>query len=184
MFFREEKSILLYLVKLFSIFFFLYLGTEFTIGSGSPEGMFDFPWVHQYFFYLDYLRDLLLRAADFCLSILGYETKRISLSVLRIGKSGISLNDACLGYGVMAFWIAFVLADSSTKLIKLKWLIVGLLLLNAINILRICLILLAGYHNWVELSDFDHHAMFNITSYMLIFVMMFFYSKNTKTVYK
>jgi hypothetical protein len=35
------------------------------------------------------------------------------LYVLRIGQSGIRLNNGFLAYGLMSFWIAFVVADMS-----------------------------------------------------------------------
>jgi exosortase/archaeosortase family protein len=174
------KPIAWYIFKFGGIFCFLYFGTLFIVGSGVEGGSFYFPWVYKHFYYLDVLRDFILRQADFVLELLGYETRRTSIAVLRIGRHGISLNDACLGYGLMSFWIAFVVSDIGPFKKKVKWLLIGLISLNIINVLRVCLIILAGHHKWVELPTIDHHMMFNIAAYILIFIMIYFYSKNNK----
>lgn len=179
-FFKRNLAALWYLIKLGSIFFFLYVGTLFVIGCGANSGRFYFPWIHEHFYYLDWLRDVLLRISEGILRLLGYDTKRVSLYVLRIGKSGISLNNGCLAYGLMSFWIAFVVADINRFKRKLKWLAIGLALINVINIIRVCLIVLAGYYGWGSLPNIDHHDMFNIAAYILVFLLIYFYSRDTK----
>jgi len=171
-----------YIVKLIGVFSFLYLGTLFIEGCGSSEGIFYFPWIKAHLYYQDLLRDGLLKTADLALRLFGYNTYRHSLYVLRIGQSGIQLNDACLAYGLMSFWIAFCVADQTSIIKKIQWIGLGLFLLNVINVCRICLILLAGYHGWAELPNFDHHSLFNIAAYLLIFTLIFFYSKDIKKV--
>lgn len=162
-------------VKLLGIFCFFYLGTLFVEGSGAPGGSIYFPWIHAHFYYQDVLRDVILNISDTVLGWMGYTTNRVSLYVLRIDKAAISLNNGCLGYGLMSFWIADLYLCK-----KIKWLFIGLFLLNFINVVRVCLILLAGYHKWSSFSGLDHHSLFNIAAYILIFILLFFYSKDLK----
>ena len=85
----------------------------------------------------------------------------------------------CLGYGVMSFWIAFVVANKGTSIKKLKWLLGGLFLICLINVIRISLLLLAINFHWLT-PYFNHHTWFNIIAYLIIFILIYFYDKSFK----
>ena len=174
------KDVAIYLLKFIGIFCFFYYGSLFVIGAGIPGGHANADWAHRWFYYQDALRDIILKTSALVLELLGYEPVRKSMQLMRIGKFGIKMHDACLGMGVMSFWIAFIVANAGSVLKKLKWLFVGLFAIFIINVARVCLILLAGYHKWVNLGKIDHHAMFNIAAYILIFTMIYIYTKDDK----
>lgn len=85
---------------------------------------------------------------------------------------------SCIGYGVMSFWAAFILANRGNWRKKTIWITGGLLCLWAINVLRVGLLLLAAKKNWSFPLGWDHHTWFNVVAYALIFGMIYFYDRS------
>ena len=170
-----------YLVKFLGIFCFFYYGTIIIISCESPDGIFYSPWVFKHFYYLDVLRDFYLRISFFILQFFGYQPVRISMFVLKLGNAGISLNNACLGYGIISFWVAFIIADTKPFKQKIIWLLSGIVCFILLNVIRICLILFAGYYKWVKLGSIDHHSLFNYASYIVILLLIYFYSRKSQS---
>ena len=113
------------------------------------------------------------------LKVAGIDTYYVGEYTLRkVNGRGIKLVYGCIGYGVMSFWIAFIAASATKKIKKISWIIGGLLLIWVINITRIALLLVATNDNWKMPMGWDHHTWFNITAYIAIFIMMYFFDKS------
>lgn len=175
------KNSFLQFCLLFGVtFLLLYFSIKFITGIAVPGGMYS-PFVEKYFNIAGWFRSFLINASKWVLSLLGTETVRIDDYVLRaINGNGVRIVYACLGFAVLSFWSAYVVATKAILSKKVKWLFGGLLLICCINILRISLVLLAANEGWVLPFGFDHHIWFNIIAYLVIFTMMFFFEKNIK----
>jgi exosortase/archaeosortase family protein len=96
------------------------------------------------------------------------------------GGGGVSVVYSCLGFGVMSFWVAFVVANNGSALKKIIWVTAGLFSLWCINVIRISMVLLAANKHWKFPLGLDHHTWFNIVAYLFIFIMMYFYDRSFK----
>lgn len=179
-----NKAFIIYVVKFILIFCFFYFGTLAVIGLSASSGYYS-PLVANYFNFVDWLRLSLLEASKFVLTVLGYKAYTVDQFVLRINDHvGIKMVYKCVGYGVMSFWGAFVIANKGTILKKIKWVIGGWIAIWCINVLRVVLLLISLYKGWQMPLGFDHHTWFNIAAYILIFVLIFFYDKSAAPVTK
>ncbi|MEO6669118.1 MAG: hypothetical protein ABIN36_06560 [Ferruginibacter sp.] len=175
----SDKHFIKFSVKFLLIFSVCYFGTLILIGAVAPAGFYS-PFAEKYLDYVGFIMGSLIDASKFLLSFFGINTYRAPFFVIRVvNGSGVQVAYDCVGYGVMSFWIAFVLASVTTLKKKILWLLGGLLLLWVINVCRISLVLVANYRNWNTPVGLDHHTVFNIVAYLAIFIMMYFFSKNS-----
>lgn len=173
-----KKELIVYLLKFGGTFVFLYFGTLGIIGLSTPENNHS-PFVADYLNYVDLLRLFLLKGAKLALSLFGYTSNLEGSYVLRLSEgTGIRMVYSCIGYGVMSFWTAFVIANKGKFGKKSVWIIGGLLVLSFINILRICILLVAGAKKAALPFGWDHHTFFNIAAYAAIFSMIYFYDRS------
>lgn len=157
-----------------------YFGTLAIIGLSTPENQYS-PFVATYLNFIDPLRFSLLYGAQGLLSIFGHSTFiRDNYTLAAEGGGGVRMVYSCIGYGVMSFWAAFVIANKGQWKKKAKWILGGLLGLWVINISRIALLLLAAQKDWSLPLGWDHHTWFNIFAYTLIFLMIYFYDSSGK----
>jgi exosortase/archaeosortase family protein len=175
-----DKKLIRFVVIFIAIFLVCYFGTLFLTGIAVPGGVYS-PFVEKYFNIAAWLRSSLLLASKFLLSIFGTETIRINDYVIRaVGGSGVRIVYACLGFGVMSFWFAYVVANIASLQKKIIWVTGGLLFLWSLNVVRISLVLLAGNMGWHFPFGWDHHTWFNIVAYLAIFAMIYFFEKSLK----
>lgn len=113
--------------------------------------------------------------------MLGYPTFFSDKFTLRMTTGeGVRMVYSCIGYGVMSFWAAFVIANKGSWGKKTAWVLCGLSALWIINVLRLSLLLLADRNNWKFPLGWDHHTWFNIVAYACIFGMIYFYDRTGK----
>lgn len=175
---QDLKPLIVYLLKLGALFSILYFGTLAVIGLASPENYYS-EFVDKYLNFIDPLRSFLLISAQGLLSVFGQPTLLADEYTLRVPEGGgVRMVYSCIGYGVMSFWAAFVLANRGSAKKKATWLFTGLLGLCAINILRIALLVVAQDRVWSMPLGFDHHTWFNIAAYGLIFVLIYLYDRS------
>ncbi len=175
-----QKKFIQFIIIFFAVFSICYFGTLLVIGLSVPGGSYS-PFVAKYLNYVDLLRNSLLAATKFILSFFNIPTYRLGDYTLRGSNGrGIKMIYACIGYGVMSFWIAYTLATRAVLKKKIIWLFAGLLLLWVINVCRLALVLVSTQHNWSFPFGWDHHTWFNIIAYTFIFLMMYFFEKNIK----
>ena len=176
-----NRSFYLFLVKFLSMFLIFYYGTRFVISASAPNGSFYFPSIEKYFDYISWMRNLLLQGASLIAQLFGYKTQYEDPFLIRVVNGrGVFVAFSCVGYGVMSFWSAYVLANRWIFPFTLIWLIVGNLVIVTINIFRIGLFLVAINKNVNFPFGIDHHTWFNIVAYVAIFALIFFYEKKLK----
>jgi exosortase/archaeosortase family protein len=176
----KYKFFLIYLLKFIGAFCIIYFGTEAVIGISAP-GKYYSPFIHNYLDYISWLRASLLHGSEALLTLSGYPAYLSSKYQLRIDGTGVRIVYSCLGYGIMSFWLALIFANKGTFTKKLLWMIGGLLCVWLINIARICMMLLVTHKHSEMPLGIDHHTWFNIASYVLIFILMYFFDRSQKT---
>ena len=175
-----EKKFLRFVAIFISVFLVCYYGTLFLTGVAVPGGRYS-PFIEKYFNIAAWLRSSLLLASKFLLSLLGTETVRINDYIIRaVGGSGVRIVYACLGFGVMSFWFAYVIANTGAVKKKIIWIAGGLFFLWVLNVVRISLVLLAANKGWHFPFGWDHHTWFNIIAYLAILAMIYFFEKSLK----
>ena len=178
-----KNTFLKFIVVFAPVFLICYFGALFITGVAIKGGFYS-PFVEKYFNLSVWLRTSLIEGTKLFVSFFSIETIRTSEYVLRIPKgNGIRIVYSCLGFGVMSFWTAYIIATAADKLKKTRWLFTGLLLIWIINILRISMVIIAGKKGWKFPLGLDHHAWFNIIAYLTIFMMMYLFEKNIKKSY-
>lgn len=150
------------------------------IGLTSPGGYYSI-FADRYLNYVAVLRGLLLHSAKSLLLILGYPVYLKDIYTIKLQNGlGVHVGYDCIGYGVMIFWLAFIIANSGSLMKKIKWIIAGLLLIWIINVLRISLLVVALNEKWSSPFDLDNHTLFNIVAYIAIFSMIYLFDRAEK----
>jgi exosortase/archaeosortase family protein len=85
-----------------------------------------------------------------------------------------------MGFKVLCFWIAFILANEGELNKKLKWIFFGCLTICFINILRFTMVLIAENGKWGKTINMDNHDWFNVFSYGFVFLMIFFFDRSSR----
>lgn len=161
-----------FIIRFLLLFTALYILFPFYWGITGKGGVFYSSFLAEYVDLIRFYSTALTKAAKAVLDVLGFETHQKQYNALRIAHSrGIVVNPSCLGWGVISFWIAFVIANEGNFWRKIKWLSFGVLAIVVINILRIALIALANHLEWNLITELDHHLSFNIVSYGFIFLL-------------
>jgi exosortase/archaeosortase family protein len=176
----KKYPFIIYLLKFISLFSILYYCTIAVIGLAAPGGYY-ISFIENYLNYVSWLRFSLLHAAKEVLYILGFTTCIVNIYTLHFesGK-GVHIGFDCLGYGVMSFWAAFIIANDGSISKKIKWAAVGLIVLWCINVLRISLLMIAINKKWQFSFGLDHHSWFNIGAYACIFIGIYLFDKSQK----
>ena len=115
------------------------------------------------------------------LSLFGVQTYYASeFNIRMVNGRGIMIVYECVGYGVMSFWIAFIVASDGSFKKKIVWVISGLLIFWLLNICRLGLLLVATNKGWPIPLGWDHHTWFNIVAYIAILIMMYFFQRTMR----
>ncbi len=177
----SQTNFIKFLLVFTVVFLLCYFGFLFVTGLCVPGGMYS-PFAENYFNIAAWVRNSLMYGTKTFVSFFGIETVRTTDYELRLPNgNGIKIVYSCLGFGVMSFWTAYIVATSASLQKKITWFFVGLFLIWLINVTRISMVLLAGKKGWKFPFGWDHHSWFNIIAYLCIFVMMYFFEKDIKT---
>ncbi len=178
-----KNTFLKFILVFVSVFLICYFGALFITGIAIKGGFYS-SFVEKYFNLSAWLRTSLIAGTKLFVSFFNIETIRTSEYILRIpNANGIKIVYSCLGFAVMSFWTAYIIATAADKQKKIRWLFIGLLLIWIINVLRISMVIIAGRKEWKFPLGLDHHSWFNIIAYLAIFIMMYLFEKNIKKSY-
>lgn len=177
-----DKKFIRFILLFCFTFLFFYFAALYVTGLAVPGGQFS-PFVEKYFNVAGWLRTSLIQATKWVVGLFGIQSLRTNEYVLRIpGANGIRIVYSCLGFGVMSFWVAYIIATVAKFSSKIKWLCVGLIIIWIINVVRISMVLLSGNKGWKFPFGWDHHTWFNIVAYLSIFTLMYFFEKEIKKI--
>lgn len=166
---------------IFLIIHFLFYA---YIGILSPSGKTYSPFLNRYANIPAWFTYFICKSAKGLLQLMGYSVyQKAANNVTISGSRGINIIWACLGFGVMSFWTAFIAAHKATIKYKSKWIAIGILLITGINILRIALIALGFHHNWKAFNAIEPHFAFNVVSYIAIIALTVWFVFNYRKTY-
>lgn len=178
---NNNKAFIQYAIKLLLIYFILDYGTTFFIAITGKGGKYYSAWLENNLNYVRWLRYTILYGTKGMMSVLGFETNIVSEYVIRIkGGYGVQLVYSCLGYGILSFWIAFIIANKGTKIFKTKWLLIGCFIILFSNMSRITILLISNQKKWFKPFNLDHHTFYNIIAYIIVIIMIFLFLKDAK----
>jgi len=157
-------------VLLFLAFYYFNIG---FLSITSPLSKNYIPFVADNFNYIRLLRHMLLHSTTFLLNCAGFATIMNDFEMRIAGYGGIRIAYDCLGFGLMSFFTAFVLAYPKQLRQKMVFLISGLVAIQIFNILRLALVALFWGKNAQRVID--HHLIFNSIIYTLISIALYFW---------
>lgn len=153
------------------LFAILYYFTIIYTGLVAPGGYY-IPFLAEYFNFVEGLRSVLLHWSESILNFFGYQTFTHGIWFRVIGHGGFNLAYSCLGFGVMSFFAAFVIAFPKPIKSKLWFLPAGILLIQTLNIVRFVLLGLYWKHSHLK-TLIDHHDLFNIVLYIVLITVLY-----------
>lgn len=175
----NDKVFRSFILKFILIFSVGYFGTQVWIGLAAPGGHY-VPFIEKYLDYISWMQVALLKGSQFVLLLFGIETYTTADFHLRyVNGRGVLLAFDCVGYGVMSFWIALIIALPGKIVKKISWILLGLSVLYIINVARISLFLVVTNKNTTMPLGLDHHTWFNIFAYIAIFTLLYFFYSST-----
>lgn len=178
--FLANKNFLLFLGKFILVFLLCYYGTLAVIGLTAKEGGYYSAFISNYLDYVSWIRESLLYGSKFVLGLFGVQTYLASQYNLRmVNGRGIIIVYECVGYGIMSFWTAFIVASSGAFKRKFFWWASGILIFWLLNVSRLSLLLVATNKNWAIPFGWDHHTWFNMIAYIAIIIMIYFFEKKS-----
>ncbi|RYU91603.1 hypothetical protein EWM62_06595 [Mucilaginibacter terrigena] len=157
---------------LFALFYGFYI---LFLAITSHEGKLYSPFLDEHLNFISWLRYTLIESSAGILNLLGYQTKTTTYQMLVVGHNIIHVGYDCLGFGVMCFFSAFVIAYPGVLKVKLYFFIPGLVCIQLLNLSRFILLALYWRHTTVYISD--HHTIFNIVTYLIIAISLYFYTR-------
>lgn len=127
----------------------------------------------QHLNYFAWLRWTIIHLANAMLHGVGVDSYIADVFTLKApNHHGVYVGPPCLGYGMISFWLAFVIAHDDLKGRKIMYSIAGVLLLWLLNCLRVAMLVYAVQKHWNVNRWMDHHTMFNTAVYLLTFLMI------------
>ncbi|WP_234733937.1 exosortase/archaeosortase family protein [Tellurirhabdus bombi] len=166
-----------YLIKFFVTFIALYYFNIFYNGLVDPKNSYS-AFLDNFLNYIEWLKMSILYTASLITHLFGVDSYVIPPQLIKTPAGAtVIISYECLGLGVLSFWVAFVIANSNPWRRKLYWCLGGILLIWLINCFRIGLLLTALEKRWPLNNYIDHHDLFTIAAYGVIFLLIYLYSE-------
>jgi len=158
---------------LFALLYGFYLG---YLGITAKGGKLYSAFLDHHLNFIGWFRLVLIKTSAAILNVFGFETKTNFYQMLVVGHNTIYIGYDCLGFGVMCFFAAFVIAYPATLKSKIYFGSIGLVVIQLLNICRFVLLSLY-WHPVKNVYISDHHTIFNIVVYVIITVSLYFYTR-------
>lgn len=161
-----------FLVKLIILSSLFYYFNLFYIAITNDAGVLYSESLEKYFNYIKWLRELLIFFSSLIINAFGYDTINLPYHIKIINGVRVGVGYSCLGYGLFSVWSALLLSYPFKKIIRWKYILIGFISIFILNIFRIALVGIA-YTKYGNIN-IDHHFIFNVITYLFIFLMIRF----------
>ena len=159
---------------LFSLFYYFNI---FYMGITAPGNYYS-PFLDENLNYISGFRNFLIAVSAWVLRIFDYQVFTSDTTLHALNAGGINVVYSCLGFGVMSFFVAFVIAWPERSVKSKLWFIpAGLILIQVLNIVRFIMITLF-WRNSPYRSVIDHHTLFNVILYAILLASIYFWINN------
>lgn len=166
------------LIALVLVLYYFFLGYGALV---SPEGNQYNAFLDHNLNFIDWYRRTIMLFSNTIAHAFGADSYIASHQMMKLGNNiEFEIWFPCLGFGVMSFWLSFIVNSTSSLKRKFTWAALGIVAIWFINCLRIALLIISVDRNWPQSSYIDHHDMFNIMAYIIIAMLMYYYSKNDR----
>jgi exosortase/archaeosortase family protein len=167
---------LIFVIKFLGLFAFIYGFYVLYLAMISSGGKLYAVFFDKHLNFISGLRYVLIESSAAILNILGYETRTNVYQMLVVGHNLVHVGYDCLGFGVMSFFTAFVIAYPGLLKTKLYFWGIGLLVIQLLNLSRF-VILSIYWRPTKNVYISDHHTIFNIIVYMIIAISLYYYTR-------
>jgi exosortase/archaeosortase family protein len=163
-----------FVILFLGLFFLLYYFNIFYMGITAPGNYYS-SFLDEHLNYISGFRHILIAISAWVLRLFDYQVYTSDTTLHALNAGGINVVYSCLGFGVMSFFTAFVIAwpERSVRS-KLLFIPAGLLLIQILNIARFILITLFWRQSPYR-SMIDHHTLFNIILYGILLASIYFW---------
>lgn len=167
-----------YFLRFALLFVSLYYCHILFNGVISREGNYYSPFLDHYLNYIQWFTLSILHSAKFILQTVGVNSYIEGSQVLKAPSGlGVNLWLPCLGLGIISFWIAYIVSQKTSLKKKIGWCLGGITAIWFINCLRIALLLLSLENGWGQNKVLDHHEVFNLAAYAVIFTFIVLFNR-------
>ena len=167
-----RQSIYFQIILFLALYAGFYWGNKLFTGLTVPGGLYS-SFLDHHLNYVVWFRGFLLENGARVIRLTGREAHVWEYGI-RMSYGGVKLVYACMGFAIYSFWWAMILAFPQTVKNKLIYFLGGTLAITGLNILRIAVIALVYNSGWgYEHPEVDHHLMFNIVVYGVLFFMLY-----------
>lgn len=168
-----------YFIKFVIVLVGFYYFNLWFLGITDPQNFYS-PFLDHNLNYISWVTASILQTSNGIEHTLGIQSF-VAGKLIAVPKgAGVLLNYTCLGFGILGFWIAFILAHKINWKRKLFWCVMGMSAIWLINVGRITVLLLALQNKWKGNNYMDHHDMFNVAAYCIIFLLIYFYNRESR----
>jgi len=106
----------------------------------------------------------------------GETINTVASSIFKNKNRVLLIANACNGLELLVLYIGFIICMPSSILRKIKYLILGVIMLDVVNIFR-CIGLIYLYEYFQIYFDFAHHYLFKIVVYSTTFLIWMYFSR-------
>ena len=162
----EENPTHRFVLIFLSTYIFLDYFSIFFIGITSPGNYYS-SFLDTHLNYVRGLRHFLISSTAHILQYWGYQVTTTDTMLHAYNVGGFNIVYSCLGFGLMSFFIAFVIAYPKPLKSKLIFGAFGLFIIQILNIARLVLITLYWTKS-IFAEKINHHTLFNVLLYIIL----------------
>jgi len=179
----NNNKILKFIVIFIAVFILLDTVNKFFNSVNNPNSEYFNRFISENLNYIQAVRSTIIICSVTILRWLGYTMMYTKTQFLAIGGMPCNVNYSCLGLGVMSFWTAFTIAFPKPIKEKVKFFFIGILCIFILNVTRMVLLVIATVKAPEDVKKVNYqHDLFNIAVYVVLFLMIYFWIRNTKTI--
>jgi exosortase/archaeosortase family protein len=168
-----------FLIRFFLSFVPFFYFNLFYLGITDPKNYY-IPFLDHNLNYIKWVTFSINYIAGLITNVVGIDPIIDGKLIFVKNGPGVLLEYACLGFGIISFWVAFIIAHRTSWKYKLYWSLGGIMAIWFLNCMRIAILLIALENNWKGNPYFDHHDMFNLFSYVIICMFIYWFYSNSK----
>ena len=164
-------------ILLFLCLFLLFdVGNKFMNSAAFEGTKYYTPVLAEHFNYIQGMRSALIVTSATILKLMGYTIMYTDYQILALNGIPCNIHYDCLGFGVMSFWAAFVIAFPKPFKQKIRFMFLGLITIFLLNIVRIVSLTLLTIDMNGSRKFFDYqHDIFNYVVYAMLLTMIYFW---------